>query len=303
MLVSVIIPVYNCEKTVETLYHSLKNQTYQNLEIIFVENGSTDHSYEILKKIEAQDHRVKVLRELQQGVSFARKAGWKIAQGKYLYFADGDDYILPTGIETLLKTAIEYQADQVIGSYFCYHSEECLEASLIISQKRKKYEISQSTCMKTQYTPPLWAHLYKKALIKEDFFVPLQQMEDHIFNWYTYISSKKTMLVSKEVYLYNRQEQTSLSSLLHVPSYNDLRKCISDFFQYCLNQNVLQQYEEDIHDLVIYRLKKLKQKYLEVLKECVDIYSEDYILKMIEELEEMCQLLANGQKVNFVKKR
>lgn len=53
MLVSVIIPVYNCEKAIETLYHSLKNQTYQNLEIIFVENGSTDYSYEILKKIEA----------------------------------------------------------------------------------------------------------------------------------------------------------------------------------------------------------------------------------------------------------
>ena len=103
--VSVIIPVYNSVEYLPECIDSLKNQTYQNLEIIFVENGSTDYSYEILKKIEAQDHRVKVLRELQQGVSFARKAGWKIAQGKYLYFADGDDYILPTGIETLLKTA------------------------------------------------------------------------------------------------------------------------------------------------------------------------------------------------------
>ena len=106
-----------------------------------------------------------------------------------------------------------------------------------------------------------------------------------------------------EAYLYNRQEQTGLSSLLYVPSYNDLRKCISEFFQYCLNQNILQQYEEDIHDLAIYRLKKLKQKYLEVLTEHVDIYSEDYILKMMEELEEMCQLLENERKVNFVKKR
>ena len=92
-LVSIIVPVYNVEKFVEKCVKSLMNQTHKNIEIILVDDGSPDHSPEIIDRIAVEDQRVHVIHQQNRGVSAARNAGLQCASGEYVMFVDGDDWV------------------------------------------------------------------------------------------------------------------------------------------------------------------------------------------------------------------
>ena len=102
-LISVIIPIYNIEKYVERCIKSIINQTYSNLEIILVDDGSSDSSPEICDKFANIDSRIIVIHKKNGGLSDARNNGLKIAKGNYISFIDGDDYIKPFMYEVLIK--------------------------------------------------------------------------------------------------------------------------------------------------------------------------------------------------------
>ena len=91
--VSVIVPVYNNEKYVETCIRSICQQTYQNLEILVINDGSTDGSRQILERMAEKDKRIRLIHQENAGVSAARNKGIELADGEYLTFVDGDDYV------------------------------------------------------------------------------------------------------------------------------------------------------------------------------------------------------------------
>lgn len=141
-LVSIIIPVYNSEKLLPSCLNSVLAQTYQNLEIILVNDGSTDHSSKIIEEYAKKDHRIQVLTEKNQGQSAARNNGLKIAKGEYISFIDSDDKIDETFIEKLLKP---YQDDKVSLSicgmrrdFLKTNRTEYLYLSPIIPKKRNE---------------------------------------------------------------------------------------------------------------------------------------------------------------------
>lgn len=102
-LISVIIPIYNCEKYVECCVKSVCHQTYKNLEIILVNDGSTDDSLNICLELERVDDRIRVISSENHGVSHARNIGLKHCNGEYIGFVDADDEILPTMYEIMVK--------------------------------------------------------------------------------------------------------------------------------------------------------------------------------------------------------
>ena len=110
-LVSVIIPVYNCELYLEKCISNMLKQTYRNLQIIFVDDGSTDDSLKICKEI--KDTRVEVYSKSNGGASTARNYGLKYRKGKYVLFVDSDDYLKENAIESLVNKAVETNADCV----------------------------------------------------------------------------------------------------------------------------------------------------------------------------------------------
>ena len=91
--VSVIVPVYNCEKYIERCMDSLINQTLADIEIIVIDDESKDTTFEILKEYEKKDKRIKLMTKKNSGVSSSRNKGMEIATGKYIAFVDGDDWI------------------------------------------------------------------------------------------------------------------------------------------------------------------------------------------------------------------
>ena len=120
--VSIIVPVFNSQKFLNKCYESLLNQTYKNIEIIFVDDGSTDNSLNMLKKID--DSRVKIISRENKGQLQSRIDGLKISTGDYVMFVDSDDWISENMLETMLYKNKEYCADIVRCEYFDEHIEQ-----------------------------------------------------------------------------------------------------------------------------------------------------------------------------------
>ena len=104
-LISVIVPIYQVEAYLEECLDSILNQTYRQLEIILIDDGSTDRCGEICDRYASRDSRIKVIHQTNQGLSAARNAGMDIAIGEYISFIDSDDYIVPQYYEKMLDTA------------------------------------------------------------------------------------------------------------------------------------------------------------------------------------------------------
>lgn len=115
--ISIITPVYNVEKYIERCVNSLTNQTFQNIEIILVDDSSTDSSLEICKKLAENDPRIKVLHKENEGAGMARNAALKVATGKYIGFVDSDDYVDPDMFQTLYEKAEKYGSDLILSGY------------------------------------------------------------------------------------------------------------------------------------------------------------------------------------------
>lgn len=116
-LITVIIPVYNAEKYIAECLESLINQTYKNLEIIVINDGSKDNSGTICDQYKEKDSRIQVIHKENGGVSLARNSGLEIAKGKYIAFVDGDDYLDKEYFEKMLKILKEKQVDIVLCGF------------------------------------------------------------------------------------------------------------------------------------------------------------------------------------------
>lgn len=116
-LVSIIVPVYNCEQYIEKCLNSILKQDYENLEIIVIDDGSTDGSGNIIKTLAKEDRRIQLLEQENMGVSVARNRGVQCATGKYITFVDGDDYIALDYIKAFVKAAEENEADLCVCGY------------------------------------------------------------------------------------------------------------------------------------------------------------------------------------------
>lgn len=110
-IVSIIIPAYNVEKEIERCVESVLSQTYQKIEVILVNDGSTDKTLEVLRQLEKKDRRIVVVDKKNEGVTKARLTGVKQSTGDWIGFVDGDDYIEPDMFEHLLMNAYKYNAD------------------------------------------------------------------------------------------------------------------------------------------------------------------------------------------------
>lgn len=121
-LITVIVPVYNVEKYLRRCLDSIIRQTYQNLEILCIDDGSIDNSGEICEQYAARDARIKVIHQENQGLSTARNRGLDTATGEYIAFVDSDDYIAADVLEQLYQSAVSSDATCVICGYNCVDS-------------------------------------------------------------------------------------------------------------------------------------------------------------------------------------
>ena len=214
MRLSVIVPVYNVEKYLEECINSIINERIEKMEIIVINDGSTDNSLEILKKIKKtkRESNLKIIEQENSGISVARNKGIEAARGEYLYFIDSDDFLEKNGLKLLLEEIIVKNADIIRGNYVEYYSEN----RIIKQNKMKDTELKgREYLIKRQHTfvPMVWNCIYKrKFLLKNNLKFRIGILnEDVEFNFRAIYLAEK--IVEKEVIMYNyRKREASIMS-------------------------------------------------------------------------------------------
>ena len=139
--ISVIVPVFNAEKYLKMCLNSLVSQTLKNIEIICIDDGSTDNSLAILDKFKSKDDRIKIIKQKNYGVSMARNNGISEAQGEYIGFVDADDWVDKDFFEKLYNAAQKYNADIATAGY--YTRGKILRSKKLNYKKEEKITIQQ----------------------------------------------------------------------------------------------------------------------------------------------------------------
>ena len=218
--ITVIVPVYNVENYLEKCLDSLINQTYKNIEIIVINDGSTDNSGEICQEYAQKDNRIVYIEKENGGLSDARNVGLDKMTGSYVTFIDSDDWIEQDYIETLYKKIVEYQADIAVGNYYSYNEDEETYYFHIYgnSYYEKVYDnisifenLYESQEMKSFALISAWGKLYKAKLFDYLRFDKGKLGEDGYFNQKMYLSVNKVVYLNKGLYAY-RQRSGSITN-------------------------------------------------------------------------------------------
>lgn len=217
-LISIIVPVYNTEKYVENTIKSIQNQIYKNIEIICVDDESTDNSLQLLKNIAAKDERIKVFSKENKGVTEARRFGFKNANGEYIGFVDADDVIEPTMYERLYNNIKKYNAD----ISHCGHDivwldgrKESFYGTARLAQQDKISGIR--SLISGSFEPGLWNKLYHNTLLHSLFHSGVMDYsikinEDLLMNYYLFKMAETTVFEDVCLYHYIKREGSASAS-------------------------------------------------------------------------------------------
>lgn len=211
MKISIIVPLYNCESYIANCIESIQSQSYENWELIIVDDQSKDNGYEVCSSYAKNDDRIQVIKQNNAGSGVARNKGIDLSTGEYLMFCDADDFLLPHSLELLVQEIIESRVDLVIGGYkeFKYKDNEVI----ICGQNKPKTEIIKGQQnVRSRYIELFdnaliqapWAKLYKTKIVKQHNvrFANYRRCQDTVFNisYYEYISS--VAIITNPVYIY-----------------------------------------------------------------------------------------------------
>lgn len=214
-LISIIIPVYNVEKYIEDCITSVITQSYNNLELILVDDGSTDKSYAICESFCKKDRRIKLETVNRGGVSAARNIGIEKSKGEYLLFVDSDDNLLPDALLHYVDNVNQTNADIVKSGWEAHYYD-----GRIITHSQKE-DVLMNDCSNyftlvqaTQYSTFIWNTLFARCIISDiRFDTSLCWLEDHIFSYHCFLKSKSFALIKDVTYRYMVRKRLSLSSV------------------------------------------------------------------------------------------
>lgn len=202
-LISVIVPVYKVEKYLNKCIESIVNQTYKNLEIILVDDGSPDECGKICDNYAQKDMRIKVIHKENGGLSDARNAGINISNGKYISFIDSDDYIDLEYLELLYKTIKKDKSDMAISSHkVIYENGTILEKATKEESILEPKEVLKRILYDDGIDLSAWAKLYKIELFEEIRYPKGRLFEDAATTYKLVDKCKKISIISKSTYNY-----------------------------------------------------------------------------------------------------
>lgn len=299
-IISIIIPMYNAEKFIGRLLNCLKEQTYKNLEIIIVNDGSTDNSLEIAKKYKKEDKRINIVDIENNGVGNARNVGIKGATGRYTTFLDADDYIEHNMYEKIIKKMEETNVE-LLRCNFIKEDEE----GNIIKSNNDLLDLSNKILDKSEINNKLLLNIFEDKLPtyvcllfaktetiknKLEFRTDIRMMEDLIFCLELYMNIKQIYLFDFKCYHYVRYGESSTRARKNlVRNYYDTLKVI-DFLEDLLSKKNI---AEDIFSTIYTTYSTILIKYILRTFQKDDEYRISY--------DEMVNLIKNTGAINIMK--
>lgn len=227
--ISVIVPVYNVEKYLSRCLNSLKSQTFQDFEVICVDDGSTDSCGEILKSFARSDHRFKVITQMNQGLSAARNHGLDVARGKYIYFLDSDDAVHPELFQICHDLAEKYAADVVSFSFEPSDGVETIPLNAPANTEKRTVKITKNPLYylraiggwRIHFT--VWSKFFRASVLKNHRFINGVYFEDYPYLLMLFAHHPKTVLIREKLYYYTKN-MASITSQKFAP------KHVSDYY-------------------------------------------------------------------------
>lgn len=218
-IVSIIIPSYNAERFIGECLESVLNQTLQDIEVIVVDDGSTDETFSIVNNYARKDNRVSAIRQQNSYAGVARNNGMKRATGNYLYFLDADDFIDRNALSEMVSAATSCNADVVVCKSRRYSMSD--KSRLPISYALRDFELdvplSQADVAKTLFHSVVgwpWDKLFKRSFIEKHSleYQPLRSTNDAFFVFTAMALAQTTICINQELVTHRVDNMTSVSN-------------------------------------------------------------------------------------------
>ena len=212
-VVSFVVPVFNVEKYLEQCVSSILSQSYRNIEVVLVDDGSTDNSGSICDSFVKKDKRVRVIHKENGGLSSARNAGLEIITGSYVVFTDSDDFVSPDMVQTMLNTIQSTDSDLVICNYAYTDEEGTVSENCNDGNACGVFETE--TLLSTiaagwTFGAVAWNKLYKKELFDGGLRFTEGKLSEDEFFAHKLLSKVKTAVVIPDVLCFYRQRNGSI---------------------------------------------------------------------------------------------
>ena len=254
--ISIIIPVYDVEDFIEECICSISNQSLKELEIICIDDGSTDGTVEIIEKCKQGDERITIIKQEHAGVSVARNAGIDASVGEYLYFMDSDDYIVEDMLAILYEEVKKDDLDDIcFNADAVYESEELEETFPTYKELYYRPGIYEDVVTGRElftkleenknYTPVPWLHMVKRELIINNNirFFPGIPHGDNLFSMEVYLVAERVKHISQSLYRRRvREGSISTKEKAFINSYGYF-SCITAFVKFAKNHPSLSEEE------------------------------------------------------------
>ena len=268
-MVSIIVPVYNCESFLRKCLSSIQQQSYTDIEVICVDDGSTDKSNEIIKEYETNDKRFKYIYKDHSNAGESRNIGLLASGGDYLIFLDSDDFFAPDMVEKALETALCANADITVFQYKLYYEKLNRMSTRIYgihTNRKMPFNLMDFSKQKFEFTNiAVWNKLYKADFIKNNhiMFKSHVAINDLFFSWCSLIMAKKIALCRNVGTYYRVNSGKSISDNLSRTS-----ECFVDVFRE-LNEYVqtIGVWEKIKNDLIKAELRQFTEFYSRLFKD------------------------------------
>lgn len=280
--VSIIVPIYNAEKYLERCINSLKNQTLKDIEIILVDDSSTDSSLGICNMAAAEDARIKVIHKVNEGAGRARNAALEIATGEYIGFVDSDDFVDTDMFKTLYEKAVKYNSDLVMsgvlfvdGNMFS-EKGECIRKTYFDkdthfetkeSLKKLKMGIVGATpddSDDSKYGMSIWKNLFRHEIIKKNNIV---------------FESEREML-----------SEDALFMIDYISCIEKATGICEAFYNYCRNEvSISKSYKKDRFEKSLVFVNEVEKRFKK------DITSQEYQVYIDRFWQAMCRVLCSQE--------
>lgn len=326
--ISIIVPIYNVERYLRDCIDSILNQTYANLEIILVNDGSTDTSLDICKEYAVKNKNIKIVDKKNGGLSDARNAGLEKATGKYIMFVDSDDFLTPNSCELLYNAIKEHDVEFVSANFIFTNNEGIPWKKPMFSEKFQSRYLSIDEYLYSFYliNSTVWNKIFKKEFLdrnKLKFKVGLLA-EDAVFTTLAFLKAKKTYYLKDIVYYY-RQRETQKGNLsisfngsaeyfkkvnkAYKIIYNNFKKYDQmDFYRYYYAKSVSYIFYKIVDSIMLSDKEKIKvlkemKWFFDIKKEIgvplssaiIDIVTDEIINEKYDNVLKYCKILSESR--------
>ena len=281
-LITVIIPVYNKDKYIKRTLNSIINQTYKNLEIIIVNDGSTDKSKDICTKFKEKDNRINLINIENHGAGYARNLGIDMANGKYISFIDADDYINVDYYKILHNMILKTDADIAECKYLRVKIEQKNiryikgNSNKVMTNIQKLKELYGRNEKKYVNTVIMCNKLFKKELFENIYYPTGRIIDDEFITYKLIYKSKKIVTTENELYFYVQSEDSVMRNDFKEKRVIDTIDAYDEVYKFIKYNNI-----QEIMDIVLVRYLNYCKELVQKTKKSNEIKEKDRVIKFV----------------------